>query len=52
MGGFAFQRMTGAILEATGSNYNIIFVMCGFAYVAALLVIHLLSPRLEPATLD
>jgi ACS family hexuronate transporter-like MFS transporter len=58
LGGFAgsigavlFQQMTGYILEATNSNYNIIFVMCGFAYVLALLFFHLLSPRLKPATL-
>lgn len=52
MGGFAFQRITGYVLEATGSNYSIIFIVCGLAYVAALGVIHLLVPRLEPARLD
>jgi hypothetical protein len=26
--------------------------MCGFAYVVALLLMHLLVPRLEPARLD
>jgi ACS family hexuronate transporter-like MFS transporter len=52
MGGVLFQRLTGRILEATGSNYAIIFTMCGLAYVTALLVMHLLVPRLEPARLD
>ena len=52
MGGFAFQRATGYVLEATGSNYSIIFTVCGLAYVAALGVIHLLVPRLEPANVD
>jgi ACS family hexuronate transporter-like MFS transporter len=52
MGGFAFQRATGYVLEATNSNYSIIFTVCGLAYVAALAVIHLLVPRLEPAKLD
>ena len=52
MGGVLFQRLTGRILEATGSNYTIIFMMCGLAYVSALLVIHLLAPKLEPANLD
>jgi ACS family hexuronate transporter-like MFS transporter len=52
MGGVLFQRITGAILEATGSNYTIIFTVCGFAYVLALLVMHMLSPRLEPAGLE
>jgi MFS transporter, ACS family, aldohexuronate transporter len=51
MGGVLFQQATGRILEATGSNYSIVFSICGFAYVSALLVIHLLVPKLEPARL-
>jgi ACS family hexuronate transporter-like MFS transporter len=58
LGGFAgsigavlFQQMTGYILEATNSNYTVIFVICGFAYVAALLIFHLFVPRLQPAKL-
>jgi ACS family hexuronate transporter-like MFS transporter len=52
MGGVLFQRATGRILEATGNNYSIIFMVCGLAYVTALLVMHLLVPRLAPANLD
>jgi ACS family hexuronate transporter-like MFS transporter len=52
MGGMLFQRATGRVLEATGNNYVPIFMVCGLAYVSALLVIHLLVPRLEPARLD
>ena len=52
MGGFAFQRATGYVLEATNSNYSSIFTVCGLAYVSALAVIHLLVPRLEPANVD
>ena len=52
MGGMLFQRATGRILEATGNNYSIIFLICGLAYVSALLVIHLLVPRLEPAKVE
>ncbi|MBB4634002.1 MFS transporter [Longimicrobium terrae] len=52
MGGFLFQRLTGRILDATGNNYSIIFVMCGLAYVTALLIMHLMVPRLTPANLD
>jgi ACS family hexuronate transporter-like MFS transporter len=52
MGGMLFQRATGRILEATNNNYSIIFTICGLAYVSALLVIHLLSPRLEPARIE
>jgi len=52
MGGVLFQRATGRILEATGNNYSLIFAVCGLAYVTALLVMHLIVPRLEPAQLD
>jgi len=49
--GFAFQRLTGWILQNNGNHYTPVFLMCGFAYVTALLVIHVLSPRLKPAEL-
>lgn len=52
MGGVLFQRATGRILEATNNNYSIIFMVCGLAYVTALLVMHLIVPRLEPARID
>lgn len=52
MGGVLFQRLTGYILEVTGSNYSIVFYFCGFAYLIALGVIHVLSPRLETAELE
>jgi ACS family hexuronate transporter-like MFS transporter len=52
MGGMLFQRATGRVLEATNNDYVPIFIVCGLAYVSALLVIHLLAPRLEPARLD
>ena len=42
----------GHILEATHDNYTYVFLMCGFAYLAALLVIHALAPQLERASLD
>ena len=48
MGGVLFQRVTGRVLEATGS-YVGIFVVCGLAYITAWCLIHLLAPRLEPA---
>ncbi len=50
--GVGFQRLTGVILQRNGNDYAPIFVICGLAYVSALLVIHLLVPRLEPATLS
>jgi ACS family hexuronate transporter-like MFS transporter len=51
MGGVAFQRITGRVLQANGSNYAPIFVACGLAYVTAWTIIHLLAPRLAPAHL-
>ena len=59
MGGFmgmmssmGFQRLTGSILDATGSNYGIIFVVCAVVYVGALALFHLLVPRLEPVRME
>jgi ACS family hexuronate transporter-like MFS transporter len=52
MGGVVFQRITGRVLQANGSDYAPIFVFCGLAYVTAWAIIHLLAPRLEPAHLD
>ncbi len=49
MGGVLFQWLTGRILDATAGNYASIFAVCGFAYVTAWVIIHLLAPRLEPA---
>jgi ACS family hexuronate transporter-like MFS transporter len=51
MGGVVFQRVTGRVLQANGSDYTPIFVVCGLAYVTAWTIIHVLSPRLEPARL-
>jgi ACS family hexuronate transporter-like MFS transporter len=52
MGGVVFQRVTGRVLQANGSDYSPIFVYCGLAYVSAWAIIHLLAPRLEPARLE
>jgi len=35
IGGWAFQRATGRILQANGNNYTPIFIVCGLAYVSA-----------------
>jgi ACS family hexuronate transporter-like MFS transporter len=48
VGGMAMSLLVGAILQHTGS-YVPIFVMAGSLYLLALLIIHVLSPRLEPA---
>jgi ACS family hexuronate transporter-like MFS transporter len=47
VGGMFIAMLVGAILQSTGS-YRTIFFVAGFAYLLALLVIHLLVPRLEP----
>jgi MFS family permease len=47
LGGATLAVAIGYILETTGKNYSLIFFIAGFAYLFALLVIHLLSPRLD-----
>lgn len=52
MGGVLFQRATGLVLQSNGDDYTPIFVVCGLAYVSALLIIHLLVPRVQQVNLD
>lgn len=49
LGGVAFQRITGLVLQHNGDNYSPIFIVCGLAYVTALAIVQLLAPRLERA---
>jgi ACS family hexuronate transporter-like MFS transporter len=51
IGGALFSKYIGEILDSVGS-YAPIFAAAGGAYFLALLSIHLLSPRLEPAKLE
>jgi ACS family hexuronate transporter-like MFS transporter len=51
MGGFIIQLAAGRIKDATGS-YLIMFIIAGTVYFLALLLFHLLVPRMEPVTLD
>ena len=48
VGGMLIAKIVGYVLQWTGS-YFIPFVMAGSAYLLALGVIHLLTPRFEPA---
>ncbi|HXY68512.1 MAG TPA: MFS transporter [Gemmatimonadales bacterium] len=48
---FLFQRATGDILQMTHGDYAPVFAVLGFLYLAALGLIHLLVPRMEPARL-
>lgn len=51
IGGMLIATFTGFVLQTTGS-YVPMFMMAGSAYLLALLVVHLLVPRLTPAQLE
>jgi ACS family hexuronate transporter-like MFS transporter len=48
IGGMIFSLYIGQVLERLGT-YSLIFYVAGSVYLLALLIIHLLSPRLEEA---
>ena len=48
IGGWLMAKVVGHVLQWTGS-YMIPFTMAGSGYLLALIVIHALTPRLEPA---
>lgn len=48
LGGATMAVATGYILESTGQNYSIVFMIAGTLYLVALAFIHLLAPRLDP----
>jgi MFS transporter, ACS family, hexuronate transporter len=50
VGGMLIAKITGKVLEATGS-YMPVFLIAGSAYLVALALVHILSPRLEPVIL-
>jgi ACS family hexuronate transporter-like MFS transporter len=51
IGGMILALIVGEVLHRTGS-YDVLWVIAASAYLVALLVIHLLTPRLEPARLE
>lgn len=51
IGGMVISPLVGYILQTTGS-YVPIFIIAASAYLVALLIIHLLAPKLEPATIN
>jgi ACS family hexuronate transporter-like MFS transporter len=51
VGGMLFTLYIGQILERLGS-YTPIFIVAGSAYFVALLLIHLLTPRMARARVD
>jgi ACS family hexuronate transporter-like MFS transporter len=50
VGGMLIAKVTGYVLQLTGS-YVTVFLIAAFAYLTALAIVHILSPRLEPARL-
>jgi ACS family hexuronate transporter-like MFS transporter len=52
MAGMLVQRATGYLLDASRSNYALIFGVAGTAYLIALLFFHLLVPRMETAAVN
>jgi ACS family hexuronate transporter-like MFS transporter len=48
IGVMLFQAFVGRWLDHTHNNYTLIFAIASGAYLVALLIIHLLMPRLEP----
>lgn len=48
MGGATMAVATGYILDRTGGNYMVMFVIAGSAYLVALVIIHALAPKLAP----
>lgn len=51
LGGMGMALFTGYILDATHS-YELLFAICASAYLLALAVVHLLSPKLAPAQVE
>ena len=51
IGGMLIAKYAGWVLERMGT-FTPIFVVAGSVYFLALLIVHLTSPRLEPARLD
>lgn len=52
LGGMVFAQLVARILEFTHNNYMIPFAIASLIYLAALVVMHLLLPKLEPMELS
>jgi ACS family hexuronate transporter-like MFS transporter len=51
VGGMVLALVVGEVLQRTG-KYDVLWIIAASAYLVALLVIHLLAPRLEPAPVE
>jgi ACS family hexuronate transporter-like MFS transporter len=47
IGGMIFAKYTGYVLDKLGT-YTPMFIIAASAYLIGLLIVHLLSPRLQP----
>jgi ACS family hexuronate transporter-like MFS transporter len=50
--GMLVAKLVGWVLDATGKNYLVPFLLAGFAYLVALGVIHLILPRLQQMEIE
>ena len=50
IGGMLIATAAGLILQLTG-HYLFLFIICGFAYLIALFIFHVLVPNMEPVKL-
>ncbi|MDD4871741.1 MAG: MFS transporter [Kiritimatiellae bacterium] len=48
VGGILIAKVVGYILQWTNNNYTIPFLIASSAYLVALLILHLILPRLQP----
>jgi ACS family hexuronate transporter-like MFS transporter len=51
IGNVLFQKLAGYLVKATNS-YTILFLTAGAAYLAAMVVLQILTPKLSPAKVD
>jgi ACS family hexuronate transporter-like MFS transporter len=52
VGGMLISVVVGEILQRTGGNYILIFLMAGSAYLVALLIVQLLVPRYKTVDIE
>jgi ACS family hexuronate transporter-like MFS transporter len=52
VGGMLVAKVVGWILDATGKNYLVPFLMAGCSYLVALAIIHIVLPKLEPMRIE
>jgi ACS family hexuronate transporter-like MFS transporter len=51
VGGMLIAKLTGYLLEVTGT-YVTVFMLAAGAYLTALALVHVFSPRLEPVRFE